>query len=109
MNPLVIFQDIGTFFRMTQAVVFGRYKMPWKTVGWMVLCLVYLLSPIDVLPDLLPVLGFADDGAFIIFVLLTLHQELAAFRAAEATPKQKPDIIIEAEVVDEPHKNSTEK
>ena len=79
--------------------------MPWKTFFWVALCAVYFLSPIDLLPDILPVLGFADDGAFILFVLLLIHKDLEDFRRAN----QQQDTIIEAEVVNEDHKNNDKK
>ncbi|MBP5430469.1 MAG: DUF1232 domain-containing protein [Elusimicrobiaceae bacterium] len=98
LTPVTLLTDVKTFFAMTRAVVKGQYKMPWKTFFWVLLCAVYFLSPIDMLPDIVPLLGFADDSAFIIFVLLLVHQDLIAFRQAQQTPKET---IIEAEIVDE--------
>ena len=82
---------------MTRAIVAGRYKMPWGTFGWILLCGVYFLSPIDALPDILPVLGFADDGAFLVFVLLLLHKDLSRFRQYQQDKKT----ILEAEIVED--------
>lgn len=82
---------------MTHAIVRGSYKMPWGTLIWVLVCAVYFISPIDVLPDILPVLGFADDGAFLIFVLLLIHKDLNTFRQYQQTQ----DTVIEAEVVEE--------
>ena len=96
-NPIAVLNDVKTFFTMTKAIVKGNYKMPWKTFFWAALCAVYFLSPVDALPDILPVLGFADDGAFIVFVLLLIHQDLNTFRQVQ----QQQDNVIEAEVVDE--------
>ena len=100
-KPSLITEDLATLVPMVRAVLAGRYKMPWKTLFFMVLCLVYFVSPIDFVPDLLPVLGFADDGAFILFVLVLLHQDLAAFRAAQTQAAPKRETSIEAEVVKE--------
>ncbi len=96
-NPITLLSDVKTFFVMTKAIVKGKYKMPWKTFFWVALCTVYFLSPIDLLPDILPILGFADDGAFILFVLLLIHQDLNNFRQHQ----QQQNTIIEAEVIDE--------
>ena len=93
MNPMIIFKDITTFFSMVKAIFQGRYKMPWQTLFWAVICFFYFLSPIDLLPDILPMLGIADDGAFIIFVLTLLHKDLNNFR------KSQMDDVIEAEVI----------
>ncbi len=82
---------------MVRAVVKGRYPMPWKTFFWALLCGVYFLSPIDVLPDVVPLLGFADDGAFVVFVLLLVHQDLEKFRQHT----QDQENIIEAEIIDD--------
>lgn len=70
--------------------------MPWKTFFLALICAVYFLSPIDMLPDIVPLLGFADDGAFIVFVLLLVHQDLQTFRQHQIQEKD----IIEAEIVE---------
>lgn len=82
---------------MLRAIAAGRYKMPWGLFIWLVIFVVYFVSPIDALPDVLPLLGFADDGAFLIFVLLLLHKEVTNFNQSQA--KQKD--IIEAEIVED--------
>ena len=97
MKPAVILQDVQTFFPMVRAILQGRYKMPWGTFFWIVLCFFYFLSPIDCLPDFLPLLGIADDGAFMVFVLLLLHNDLSRFRQTQNGPQQPT--IIEAEVI----------
>ncbi len=75
---------------MAWAILRGRWKMPWNTLFWAVLCVIYLLSPIDMLPDVLPLLGITDDGAFILLVLTLVHKDLAAFRAARKNSSALP-------------------
>lgn len=99
-NPIALLSDVKTFFTMTKAIVRGQYKMPWKTFFWALLFAIYFLSPVDLLPDILPIMGFADDGAFLLFVLLLIHQDLENFRRTQ----QQQDTIIEAEIVDEENK-----
>lgn len=94
-NPIQLFTDLTSFFPMMWAVVRGKFKMPWGTFFWAVLCLVYVISPVDLLPDVLPLLGIADDGAFILLVLSLLHNDIQRFRAERA----KNEDIIEAEVI----------
>ena len=94
-RPLDILKDFGSFFPMVWAILRGRWKMPWGTLVWALLCAVYFLSPIDALPDVLPLLGIADDGAFVLLVLTMLHKDLEAFRQA----RQPAKTVLEAEVV----------
>lgn len=72
---------------MVWAILRGRWKMPWATLFWALLCLVYVVSPVDLLPDVMPALGITDDGAFILLVLALLHKDLEAFRAARKNAK----------------------
>ena len=94
-SPLAVFKDFASFFPMVWAILRGKYKMPWATFFWALLCLVYIISPIDLLPDVLPVLGITDDGAFVLLVLTMLHKDLEAFRRQ----KEKTENVIEAEIV----------
>lgn len=36
---------------------------------WLVFLLIYLASPIDLVPDFVPVLGYADDAVIVALVL----------------------------------------
>ena len=101
MNPLVIWTDVQSFFPMLWAILRRKYKMPWGTFFWALLCLIYVISPVDALPDVLPVLGITDDGAFILLVLTMLHKDLVAYRQE----RQKEATIIEAEIVDNKQSN----
>ena len=94
-SPLAVFRDFVSFFPMLWTVLRGKYKMPWATLFWALLCLVYMISPIDLLPDVLPVLGITDDGAFVLLVLAMLHKDLEGFRRS----RTKQEDVIEAEIV----------
>ena len=36
-------------------------RTPWYAKGWMIVVLAYAFSPIDLIPDFIPVLGYLDD------------------------------------------------
>ncbi|WP_428075884.1 YkvA family protein [Candidatus Avelusimicrobium luingense] len=95
-SPSVIISDIKTFFPMVFAIFRGKYKMPWGTLIWAIVCFIYLVSPVDALPDVLPLLGITDDAAFVLWIYTKLHQDLARYRALQNG--ENPD-IIEAEIV----------
>ena len=99
-DPTSVLKDFQTFFPMMWAILRGKYKMPWGTFFWAIICLVYLISPIDLLPDVLPLLGITDDGAFALLILAMLHKDLAAYRQAQLDKEN----IIEAEVIESKNK-----
>ena len=47
-------------------------RVPWYAKGWIALVVAYAFSPIDLIPDFIPVLGYLDD-----LVLLPLGVYLA--------------------------------
>nr|WP_166462266.1 YkvA family protein [Lacrimispora amygdalina] len=41
--------------------------------------LLYLVSPIDLMPDAIPVVGLLDDGLVLLYVLRTAHNDLMSY------------------------------
>ena len=82
-------KDVLTFFAMLKAIIRRQYPIPWKTVLLAVLCFLYVLSPIDILPDVMPLLGITDDATFILLVGALLQKDLEKYRASTQTPKDK--------------------
>jgi uncharacterized membrane protein YkvA (DUF1232 family) len=58
----------------------GHYReVGWKTVLYLVLAAVYFLSPIDLIPDVVPALGWLDDAGVIALVFSAVTGELEAY------------------------------
>lgn len=57
----------------------------WKSRALAIGALVYLITPLDAIPDVIPGLGLVDDAAVIVAVIATLASELGQYtqRAAE--------------------------
>jgi uncharacterized membrane protein YkvA (DUF1232 family) len=76
--------DVKTFSRLVQEVKKGRYRdISKKSVVMIVGALLYFVSPIDAVPDLLAGIGLLDDVAVIGFVAGQLKSELEKFREWE--------------------------
>lgn len=75
----------------------GGYKPHFKNIIVPGLVLVYLISPIDFLPDFIPVIGVLDDIALLAFAIPLLIAEAEKFVAWEAS--QTEDKVIDAEIV----------
>jgi uncharacterized membrane protein YkvA (DUF1232 family) len=67
------FGRFGTFSRMMRD---RDYQLPTRLKLLLGFCIVYVISPIDVVPDFIPFLGFADDIALFVTTLATLGAEI---------------------------------
>lgn len=56
----------------------------WVSRSMAIGAIVYLITPIDAVPDLLPLVGLSDDAAVIIAAVAALAWELNKYRQAEA-------------------------
>ena len=68
--------------------------VPFWVIGAAVFALLYVLTPIDLIPDAIPVIGYLDDAAVVSACLAMVRQELARYaewkRAQLAEPPEKP-------------------
>ena len=74
---------------MLKAIVRGNYPVPLKTFILIILCFIYVLVPLDFLPDVLPILGITDDATFIVLVVAMLQKDIAKYRTSLQAPKDK--------------------
>lgn len=59
----------------------GSYRrVPRWTLSAAVFTLLYVLNPLDLVPDALPVVGALDDAAVVSLALLLMEQDLLAYR-----------------------------
>ncbi|MFD2034596.1 YkvA family protein [Belliella marina] len=86
-NPNVqkAIEPILIFKRMIYAHKNGTHKLSAKTLGLLVLGLLYFVLPIDIIPDFLPIIGFADDVSVVIAIFNVLKNEIEDFLAWEKT------------------------
>lgn len=86
-NPKVkkFIQPVQIFIRMIKAHFRGDHKIAFSTLGLIVLALVYFLSPVDLIPDFLGVLGFADDLSVVMAVYAKVRDEVEQFLEWERT------------------------
>ena len=79
-------ETLQTMFRLIKASMAGDYTgVPGTTVAAAVAVLIYFLSPIDLIPDFIPVLGLLDDVALVAWFSTTLKGEMDKFQEWETT------------------------
>ena len=83
-NPHIrsIFSKLSDMFSLAEAYTKGDYrKTSWKTMLLVIAALIYFVSPVDAIPDLIPILGFADDASVIAAVFSAIKPILDDFIA----------------------------
>lgn len=80
--------SVQLLIRMVRAYASGEYKgLPWKSLLSIVAVLIYFVSPIDLLPDFLPVIGITDDVALVVWLIKTLGDDVKKFSDWEKKEK----------------------
>ena len=70
-------RDVRSLFEM---LLDGEFKVPWSTTAAVVFGLGYFLMSVDLIPDVLPVVGFLDDAAVLAEVVYLVSGDLRRFR-----------------------------
>jgi uncharacterized membrane protein YkvA (DUF1232 family) len=86
-GPLArVWDELMSFIRLIRAWAKGSYRhAPWKSLALIIGAILYFVSPLDAIPDIIPVLGFMDDAFIIAFVMRQVRKDIAAFRIWEAS------------------------
>ncbi len=50
--------------------------VPWRTMALIIVALLYFLNPLDLIPDLLPVIGLTDDAIAFASIFKSLQTDL---------------------------------
>lgn len=71
------FESFKLMWSLLQDYWAGDYTaVPWKLLAAIGFAVAYLVSPIDIIPDFIPVLGFVDDAAVFALVVSAFQSEL---------------------------------
>ena len=79
-----VMDDFKTLIRLVVAYARGNYReIPADSLVLVVGGLIYVASPLDLIPDAIPGVGFLDDAAVVVWVVKSVRTELDAFREWE--------------------------
>jgi len=79
-----LWTDLPILLRLLKAWKQGSYRgLSVRTVASIAVSILYILSPVDAIPDFIPGIGLIDDAAILALLLHSLAQDLAAFRLWE--------------------------
>lgn len=80
-----VWDTLQSLFRLVKLSASGEYTgLPSTTVVAAVAVLIYFISPIDLIPDFIPVIGLLDDMALVAWFSTSIKHELDKFHDWES-------------------------
>lgn len=90
-----LWDQVGTTARFAGVVKRGEYEQtPWRTILLGMVALLYLVNPLDLIPDALLIVGLLDDVTLMGFFLASLRTDLQRFEAWEANRAAVPVLDV---------------
>lgn len=98
---IAVFRDQLTIVtRLLKAYASGDYRqIPWKTLIRIIAVLIYFVSPIDILPDFLPIVGITDDIALMLWLFSGIKDDIEQFRQWEGSASQQTEAAQQPKTV----------
>ncbi|MFO7702741.1 MAG: YkvA family protein [Psychroflexus maritimus] len=74
-------QQINLLFSMLKDYKNKKYtSVPWLSIAAITFALLYLLNPLDFMPDFIPFIGYVDDASIIGITLKLISEDLEAYQ-----------------------------
>ena len=87
-----LLEQIKASYRLIRAYANGDYReISIESFGLIIAAIIYFVMPIDVLPDFIAGLGFADDATVLAWTFKKVSEELKHFLDWETSSKTSDD------------------
>ena len=87
------YEDVKMLIAMIRDYWNGVYcKIPWWVIAAVVFALLYVLNPFDLIPDILPVLGLADDTAVLAICLAMTEKDILEYQNWKGSSRQIEEV-----------------
>ena len=74
-------------FRMIRSIAQGEYKViPVATIIAVLIGIAYIVLPADMIPDMLPFLGYVDDASILALCLTLAQRDITAYEIWKNSP-----------------------
>lgn len=73
--------DFNLLLSMGKDVYAGKYKMNKWNMSVIVATILYVISPLDAIPDIIPILGWLDDITIVGYAISKLADEITKYKA----------------------------
>jgi uncharacterized membrane protein YkvA (DUF1232 family) len=72
--------QVKLLFEMIRAYAQKEYReVPWATIAKAAFAIIYFFSPVDLIPDFIPFVGYIDDAAVIALVVESIQDDLRKY------------------------------
>jgi len=79
-----VWNELQTLLRLLKAYRKKDYReIPWRTILYATAAIIYLVNPLDFIPDFIPITGLLDDVSVITFVIASIKSDLDKFKIWE--------------------------
>ncbi len=77
----VHFEDFRMLFSMLRDYASKKYThAPWYIISAIGAALLYVISPLDLIPDFIPFVGFLDDATVLALCLNLVHKDIMLYK-----------------------------
>uniref|UniRef100_UPI004048A2CE YkvA family protein n=1 Tax=Roseivirga sp. TaxID=1964215 RepID=UPI004048A2CE len=79
-----VIEFLSLIIRMIRSYIKGDYKeTPWQTLVMFVAGILYFITPLDAIPDFIPVAGLIDDATVLVWLGKCFKQDLSNYKKWE--------------------------
>ena len=72
----------------------GDYTdIPWKTIALIVPAIFYVVNPVDLIPDFIPVVGWLDDAAVVALAVGRIQHQIQKYLAWKGAGPSGPKLL----------------
>lgn len=71
--------QVKLLWEMLKDVWFGKFKAPWGTVAAITATLLYVIMPLDIIPDFIPGIGLIDDALVVTLCVSMIRIDLRRY------------------------------
>jgi uncharacterized membrane protein YkvA (DUF1232 family) len=88
--PEKLVNAVKLLAEMLRDYIRGEYKqIPWRMLAASVAALIYVINPLDIIPDFIPGIGWLDDMAMIGLVISGISHDLKDYCIQKGIPLDK--------------------
>ena len=85
------FDQAKVMLAMVKDYLAGHYReVPYWAISAAAIALLYVLNPVDVIPDIIPGFGYLDDAAVVAFCLRLMEREIEKYQEWKSQKKPRP-------------------